>query len=472
MSAEYDAVVVGAGPNGLTAAITLARQGLGVLLIEGAETLGGGLRSAELTLPGFTHDICSAVHPLIATSPIMTSIPLAEHGLSFSHPELPMAHALDRDRAVLLYRDIGHTAAGLGADGARYQKLLRWMTEAWPRLQDQVLGPLARPPRHPFTLGRFGMDAIRPALRSGFTTEEARALFAGNAAHSFLPLEKPLTSSFGWFLLIGAHRFGWPVATGGSQRVADALASYYRSLGGSIETGRNIESLKDLPTSRTVLLDVTPSGFTRLAAEQLPAGYLKRATRFRHGPAAFKLDYALSEPVPWANPDLGRAGTVHIGGTAEEIAESERASWKGEPHPRPFLLAVQPTRFDPSRAPDGRHTLWVYGHVPNGSSVDFTHAIEERIEYLAPGFRDAVLARHVMTPADFEDHNPNYVGGDIAGGAHTMSQLVFRPFPARDPYATPLDGVFLCSSSTPPGAGTHGMCGHLAAKSALRWLKR
>ncbi len=472
MTHQYDAVVVGAGPNGFTAAITMARAGQSVLLIEGADTYGGGMRSAELTLPGYIHDICSAVHPLIATSPVMTSIPLADHGLSFSHPEVPLAHALDENRAVLLHRDIAQTAAGLGADEARYVRRLKWMTDAWPKLQSQVLGPLVRLPDHPITLGRFGLDAIRPATRSGFKTEAAQALFAGNAAHSFLPLERPLTASFGWFLMVGAHRFGWPVATGGSQQVAEALASYFRSLGGEIRTGTPISSLAELPSHRVALLDVTPSGFAKLAHDRLPARYLARTKRFRHGPAAFKLDYSLSAPVPWINPDLGRAGTVHIGGTAAEIAESERAAWVGRPNPRPFILAVQPSLFDRSRAPEGKHTLWVYGHVPNGTSIDFSEAIEQRLEWLAPGFKKVVLGRHVMTPADFESYNPNYVGGDIAGGAHNLSQLVFRPFPSTDPYATPIDGVFLCSSSTPPGAGTHGMCGFHAAQRALAWTSR
>jgi len=469
---RFDAVVVGAGPNGLTAAITLAQAGRSVLVLEGADSIGGGMRTAELTVPGFHHDICSAIHPLATNSPFMRTLPLAQQGLEMVHPELPMAHALTPDRAVLVHRDIARTAEGLGADSARYRSILGRVVEGWPSLEDQVLGPIARLPRHPLAMARFGIDAIRPATRSGFKTVEARALFAGNAAHSFLPLDHPLTASFGWFLLAGAHRFGWPAARGGSQAIADALAGHLTTLGGEIRTGTWVESLDDLPPRRATLLDLTPAGFARLGRGQLPAGYLRKVTRFRHGPAAFKLDFALSGSMPWKNPDLIKAGTIHLGGTMEEIAQAERASWDGVVHPRPFTLVVQPSVFDPSRAPEGLHTLWVYSHVPNASRVDFTATIEDRLEEFAPGFRDLVVGRHVMTPADFEAHNPNYVGGDIAGGAHTMRQLIFRPFPALDPYSTPLDGVFLCSASTPPGAGTHGMCGHLAARSALTWLGR
>jgi phytoene dehydrogenase-like protein len=469
---RFDAVVVGAGPNGLTAAITIAQAGRSVLVLEGADSIGGGMRTAELTLPGFRHDICSAIHPLATNSPFMRTLPLAHHGLEMVHPELPMAHALEPERAVLVHRDIDRTAEGLGADAGRYRSILGRIVEQWPLVEDQVLGPIARPPRHPLAMARFGIDAIRPATRSGFTTVEGRALFAGNAAHAFLPLDHLLTASFGWFLLAGAHRFGWPAAAGGSHSIAAALASHLAALGGEIRTGARIESLDDLPPRRTTLLDLTPSGFARIGGGALPAGYLRKATRFRHGPAAFKLDYALAGAVPWKNPELGRAGTIHLGGTVEDIAEAERAAWDGIVHPRPFTLVVQPSMFDPTRAPAGRQTLWVYAHVPNGSRVDFTAAIERRLEEFAPGFRDLIVGRHVMAPADLETHNPNYVGGDIAGGAHTMRQLVFRPFPALDPYATPIDGVFLCSASTPPGAGTHGMCGHLAARSALEWLDR
>ncbi len=464
---DYDAVVVGSGPNGLTAAITLARAGRSVLVVEAADTIGGGLRTEEVTAPGFFHDICSAVHPLATTSPFMRTLPWSEHGLEMVYPDLPMAHALAPGRSVLVHQDIDATASALGPDADRYRRLFHRMVDHWPLLEKQVLGPIVRPPAHPVALGRFGLQAIRPATMSGFRSEEAKALFAGNAGHSFLPLDHPLTASFGLFLLTGAHRFGWPIAKGGSVSIARALASILESSGGEIRTGWSVASLDELPSSSMTFLDVTPTGFARIAANRLPASYHRRAGRFRHGPAAFKIDYALSAPVPWADPDLSRAGTVHLGGTLEEVAAAERAAWEGVVHPRPFMLIVQPTLFDPSRAPAGKHTLWLYAHVPNGSRVDYTPAIEDRLEAFAPGFRDMIEHRHVMTPADFEAHNPNYVGGDIAGGAHTMRQLLFRPFVSANPYATPLEGVYLCSASTPPGAGTHGMCGHLAARSAL-----
>ncbi len=464
---EYDAVVVGSGPNGLTAAITVAQAGRSVLVVEAADTIGGGLRSEELTAPGFVHDICSAVHPLATTSPFMRTLPWNEHGLEMVYPRLPMAHALAPGRSVAVHQDIDATASALGTDASRYRRVFRRMVDDWPKLEKQVLGPLVSLPSHPITLGRFGLQAIRPATLSGFKTEEARALFAGNAGHSFLPLDHPLTASFGLFLLTGAHRFGWPIARGGSVSIARALASILESLGGEIKTGWNVASLDELPSSSMTFLDVTPTGLARIAGDRLPQSYHRKARRFRHGPAAFKIDYALSAPVPWADPTLAEAGTVHLGGTLEEIAGAEQAAWDGVIHPRPFMLVVQPTMFDPSRAPAGGHTLWLYAHVPNGSEVDFTPAIEDRLEAFAPGFRDVIEHRHVMKPADFESHNPNYVGGDIAGGAHTLRQLVFRPFVSSNPYATPLEGVYLCSSSTPPGAGTHGMCGHLAARSAL-----
>lgn len=467
---DFDAVVVGAGPNGLSAAATLARTGRRVLVVERADTIGGGTRTEELTLPGFRHDVCSAFHPLALGSPFLRGLPLSEHGLEWIQPEIPLGHPIAPGRSVLLHRDVAATAAGLGLDGADYHRMMSQWIELWPKLEDHIMGPIVSLPEHPLALARFGMASALPAMsttRLRFRAEEARALFAGCAAHAFLPLTHPFTSSFGWLLLLTGHLYGWPIASGGSQSIAAALASYIESLGSVIETGREVTDLADLPRTPITILDVTPSGLARIAGDRLPAGYLSRATRFRHGPAAFKVDYAVDRPIPWADPQLGRAGTVHLGGTATEINLAETTTWRGRAAATPFVLVGQQSLFDRSRAPEGKHTVWAYAHVPNGSTADFTHIITRRIEEFAPGFEDSILARHVFTPADWERRNPNYVGGDISGGAHTPRQLLFRPFPMRDPYATPLDGVFLGSSSTPPGAGTHGMSGHNAARAAI-----
>ncbi len=470
----YDAVVVGAGPNGLAAAVTLAQEGRSVLVVEGASQVGGGTRTAELTLPGFRHDVCSAVHPFGVGSPFLRSLPLERHGLRWVHPDIPLGHPLDDAPAVLLHRSVDDTAEALGPDGPAYRRLFTPMTRRWDRVERHVLGPLLRPPlRHPWATMNFGRLAIRSArsLVRRFRTDAAKALFAGNAAHAFRPLGAPGTAGFGLSLMTLAHRHGWPFAAGGSQAIADALASYLRSLGGEIQTGWWVEDLAALPRSRVVLLDLTPKGFLRLAADRIRSSEAKPYRRFRPGPAAFKIDYALERPVPWADPRLARVGTVHLGGTFAEIAKAERSAWKGRDPARPFVLVAQPSLFDPSRTPDDRHTLWVYAHVPNGSDHDFTEAIEDQIERFAPGFREIVLARNVITPGLWPQINPNHLGGDISGGAHTLRQLLFRPVMRRNPYRTPLAGVFLCSSSTPPGAGVHGMCGFHAARSALRLLR-
>ncbi len=470
---EYDAVVVGSGPNGLAAAITLAQAGRSVLVVEGADAIGGGTRTEELTLPGFRHDVCSAVHPLAIGSPFLRSLPLAEHGLEWAQPRYPLAHAVDRDNAVIVHKDIAETAAGLGADGPRYRRALGRLDRMWPDIENHLLGPVVRIPEHPLALARFGMSALPPASASWnwrwihWWEKETRALFAGCAAHAFLPLSRPLTSSFGWLMLITAHRFGWPVAVGGSAAITNAMASYLRSLGGEIRTGWMVESLDELPASTATLLDLTPTGFARIAGKRLPASYLRKVGKYRYGPAAFKLDLAIDGPIPWANPSLAGAGTVHIGGSAEEIASAEKVTWNGDLAERPFILLGQQSVADPSRAPAGRHTVWAYAHVPNNSSIDLSEHIVDRVEELAPGFRDRILASHSLGPRDWPARNPNFVGGDIAGGAHSLMQFVTRPFPQWNPYRTPLDGVFLCSSSTPPGAGTHGMCGHHAALTAL-----
>ena len=467
---DYDAVVVGAGPNGLAAAIELARAGRSVLVREGAETIGGGVRSAELTLPGFTHDVCSAIHPLAAASPFFRTLPLGEHGLEWIEPPLPLAHPLDGGAAAVLHRSVAETAAGLAADERSYEAVFGPPVRDWSRLETALLGPLLRVPRHPLAMARFGLSALQPALgfaRRHFDGGPARALFAGLAAHSILPLETLGSASFGLVLGATGHAVGWPLPRGGSQGIADALASYLRSLGGEIQTGAPVESLAEL-SARTVLCDVTPRQFVRLAGERLPTRYRKGLERFRYGPGVFKLDWALSGPIPWTAPACAQAGTVHLGGTLEEIAASERAPANGETSERPFVLLTQPSLFDDTRAPEGSHTAWAYCHVPNGSTTELTETIERQVERFAPGFRELILARSAAGPAELERRNPNLVGGDIGGGSNVLRQLVARPVFRPVPYRTPLNGVYLCSASTPPGGGVHGMCGYLAARAALR----
>jgi len=465
---ELDAVVVGARPNGLAAAVTLAEAGRRVLVLEARDTIGGGARTAELTLPGFRHDVCSAVHPLAAASPFFESLRLE---LEFLEPHAALAHPLDGGSAVLARRSLTETARGLETDEGRYRRLIAPLLEGWTTLREDVLGPLPTVPRHPMRLTRFGLTALRSArglAEARFQTEQARALFAGAAAHSFLPLEQTASASFGLVLLILAHVTGWPSPRGGSQPIADALAARLRTLGGEIETGTEISSLSQLPPSRLVLCDVSPRQLVALAGDVLPRRYRGRLSRWRYGPGVFKADFALDAPIPWAAPEVAEAGTVHLGGTLDEIAASERDVWQGRHPERPFVLLAQPTLFDDTRAPAGKHIAWTYCHVPNGSTVDMRERIEAQIERFAPGFRDRILACSTHTTADLEHENPNLIGGDIAGGANTLWQLVARPVLRPSPYATPLPWLYLCSSSTPPGGGVHGMCGHLAAKTALR----
>jgi phytoene dehydrogenase-like protein len=465
-----DAVVVGAGPNGLAAAVTLARAGRSVLLIEAAETVGGGTRSAELTLPGFVHDVCSAVHPLGVASPFLASVPLHEHGLQWVFPEAEAAHPFDDAPAVVLHRSLDATAAGLGPDAHAYRRAIGPLVAAADRLLPALLAPPWPPPRDPLLLARFGWRAMAPARRAAerlFRTERARGFFAGLAAHSVLPLEYAFTAAFGYVFSLLGHVGGWPVARGGSGAIAGALAGYLRSLGGEIETGRRVASLDELPPARAVLLDLTPRQVLRLAGARLPGRYRRALERYRYGPAAFKLDLALSGPIPWKDPACALAATVHLGGTLQEIAASERAPHAGALAERPFVLLAQQSLFDPARAPAGRHTAWAYCHVPHGSALDAAGRIEAQIERFAPGFRDLVLARHVTAPSDFERYDENYVGGDIAGGSAAFPQLFLRPTLRLVPYATPDPRLFLCSSSTPPGAGVHGMCGYHAARVAL-----
>ncbi len=467
---QYDAVVVGSGPNGLAAAIELARAGRSVLVREAAESVGGGLRSGELTLPGFVHDLCSAIHPMAAASPFFRTLPLSEHGLEWIEPPAPLAHPLEGGGAAVLLRSVVETAEGLGRDAESYRKLFGPLVESWAQLEPALLAPLVRLPRHPLALARFGLSALQPAdsfARRRFTGEPARTLFAGLAAHSIVSLESIGSASFGLVLGTTGHAVGWPLPRGGSQRIANALASYLRSLGGEIETGAPVETLDEL-SAKTVLCDVTPRQLLALAGDRLPPRYRRALERFRYGPGVFKLDWALSGPIPWAAPECAKAGTIHLGGSLEEIVASERAPGRGETSERPFVLLTQPSLFDASRAPEGKHTGWAYCHVPNGSSVDMTETIERQVERFAPGFQERVLARSVSAPADLERRNPNLVGGDIGGGSNELRQLVARPVLRAVPYATPLAGVYLCSASTPPGGGVHGMCGYLAARAALR----
>lgn len=471
---DVDAVVVGSGPNGLAAAVTLARAGLSVVVLEAAAQAGGGMRSEELTLPGFVHDVCSTIHPLGAASPFFAALPLAEHGLEWAHPTAPAAHPLAGGRAATLDRSIDATAAALGADAGAWRAVVGPLVAGWDPLSHMLLGPLLRSPAHPLVMARFGTRALWPAtvLARVFKHDVARALFAGLAAHAILDLHAPLTASFGLTFAACAHAVGWPAAVGGSQRIADALIAYLQTLGGEVRTSKPVRSLGELPAARAVLFDVTPRQLLAIAGDRVDSRYRRRLARFRYGPGSFKIDYALDGPVPWASERCAGAAAVHIGGTLEEVAAAEREVARGRHPDRPFVVGAQPSVFDASRAPEGKQTFWAYCHVPNGSTVDMTGAVEDQIERFAPGFRDRVLARHVMSPADLERHNPNEVGGDIAGGSHGGLQLVGRPVLSTNPYAVPIEGLnaFLCSSSTPPGAGVHGMCGWWAARAALARL--
>jgi phytoene dehydrogenase-like protein len=470
---DYDAVVVGAGPNGLAAAITLARAGCSVLLIEARETIGGGTRTAELTLPRFVHDICSAIHPLGVGSPFFRGLPLDQFGLEWVFPSAELAHPLDNGPAVVIERSVQTTAQHLSTDARAYRTILGPLVSQHDRILREFLGPL-RLPRYPLTLAHFGLLALWPAstlAKLAFRNERTRAVFAGMAAHSIMPLEWPTTAAFGLMLTILAHAVGWPMARGGSQKITNALAAYLGSLGGKIETGRTVQTLDELPTARATLLDITPRQLIRIAGERLPSGYRRALERYRYGPGVCKIDYALDGPIPWRDPECCRAATVHLGGTLAEIAVGERAIWRGEHPEKPFVLLAQHTLFDPSRAPTGKHTAWAYCHVPHGSTVDMTAQIEAQIERFAPGFRELVLARHVRTAQQYERYNPNYIGGDINGGVQDLTQLFTRPVARLVPYSTPLKGIYLCSSSTPPGGGVHGMCGFFAAQAALRAIR-
>ena len=468
---KYDAVVVGSGPNGLAAAITLAQKGLSVIVIEAKDTVGGGTRTSEITLPGFIHDICSAIHPTGAASPFFRSLKLEDHGLQWIYPPAALAHPLDDGTAVLLESSIDKTAQPLGADSAPYARVMTPLVKDGERIIEDLLKPLSLP-RHPMSFIKFGRYAFRSVYglaNSLFEGERAKALFAGLGAHSIMPLEVHFTASFSLTLGLLGHSVGWPVAKGGSQRIADALSGYFQSLGGHIQTGTYVKSLDDLPKTRAILLDITPRLLLGIAGNEIRGKHLKRYRRFKHGPGVFKIDWALDRPIPWKASECLSAASVHLGGTMNEIAEAEDAVWEGKHPDKPFVILAQQSLFDQTRAPDGKHTAWGYCHVPNGSTVDMTEHIEAQIERFAPGFRDCIIARHTMSPSDLEEYNPNYIGGDIAGGAQDFWQIFARPaLRFNSPYSIPIKGIYLCSSSTPPGGGVHGMCGHYAALSALR----
>lgn len=466
-----DAIVVGAGPNGLAAAITLARAGVGVRVLEAADRPGGGTRSDELTLPGFIHDDCSTVVGTTLASPFFRELGLDRLGVALDHPAVPVAHALDGGRSVVLERSVDATAARLGRDGAAYRRLLGPLARDADRVLPWAFGPVLRPPRHPIAQARLGLPGLLPVTglaRASFREEPARALLGGLSAHSMLPLGAVASASFGLVLALVAHAVGWPVVRGGTERLSEALVAELRRLGGELETGTRVSDLGDLPAARAILLDLTPRQVVAVVGDRLPSGYRRTLERFRYGPGVFKVDWALDGPIPWRDPKLAGAGTVHLGGTLGEVARSEHDVHRGRIPERPFVLLVQASVADPTRAPAGRQTGWAYCHVPSGSSVDMTERIEAQVERFAPGFRDRILGRAMRNAPAMEAYDPNYVGGDINGGVQDLRQLLARPALRWDPYATPVRGLYLCSSSTPPGGGVHGMSGHLAARSALR----
>jgi phytoene dehydrogenase-like protein len=465
---DYDAIVVGSGPNGLAAAILMQQQGLSVLIIEGKGEIGGGLRSAELTLPGFTHDVCSAIHPLALASPFFKTLPLADFGLEYLQPTLNAAHPFDDGTAAILDKSIKNTADQLGADAQTYTALMRELTGAWPLIDQDALGPL-RFPRHPFVMAQFGLKALSSAetFVKRFKTKEARGLFGGMAAHAIQPLNNLSTTAIGLVLMATGHLKGWPVPKGGSASIANALAGCFKSIGGTIETGTYIQSLDQLPSAQAVLFDVTPKQLLGIAGHKFSSIYKWQLERYRYGMGVFKIDWALDGPIPFTAPECRQAGTIHLGNTFEEIAAGELQTNQGRQAEKPFVLLAQQSLFDNSRAPEGKHTAWAYCHVPNGSTQDMTAAIEAQVERFAPGFKDLILAKSTMNTAQIETYNPNYIGGDINGGIIDLGQLFTRPALRWSPYKTSAKGLYICSSSTPPGGGVHGMCGYNAAKTAL-----
>ena len=464
------AAVIGAGPNGLAAAITLAQLGVHVDVFEAEPQPGGAARTLELTLPGFHHDFGSAVHPLAAGSPFFSSLPLQSHGLHWIHSPAPLAHPFDDGTAVTLERNLQDAESSLGPDGKRWRCLMQPFVERWSALAAEILRPLNIFTRHPFLLARFGLIGFPPAklVAQLFRSERTKALFAGLAAHSFLSLDEPLSAAFGITLAAAAHAVGWPIPRGGAQSITNALAGHFVTLGGTLSISTRIQDLSALSNFDAILCDVTPHQLLRIARNRFPTRFARRLAKYRCGPGVFKVDYALHSPIPWKAPDCARAATVHLGGSLQEIAASEYAMSHGRHSERPFVLLAQPSLFDPTRAPAGKHIAWAYCHVPNGSTVDMLETLESQIERFAPGFRDCVLARHVFNPAALEKMDANLIGGDISGGAMDLRQFFLRPTWRH--YATPLRNIYICSSSTPPGGGVHGMCGHNAAKQAASRL--
>ena len=469
-----DAVVVGSGPNGLAAAIELARQGAQVKILEASPTIGGGMRSSELTLPGFVHDVCSAVHPLGILSPFFKKLPLEDFGLAWAKPAASVAHPLDDEPAAMLYQSLEKTGDNLETDGESWKNIFAPLLNKPEELFEDILGPLSIPD-HPFLMARFGLPGLRPAVgfsKSKFSGRRARALFSGCAGHSILPLEKPLTTAVGLLFALSGHMEDWPVAVGGSSKIAEALGAYFEFLGGTIQCSAKISHVGELPDARVVLFDTDPLQMASIAESVLPSGYLKRVRNYRFGPGVFKLDWALDGPIPWKDPNCLEASTVHVGGTMEEVAASERDAWNGKHSENPFLILCQQSQFDLTRAPDGKHTGYAYCHVPAGSTQDMTESIERQVERFAPGFRDCILGRHTTSTSDLFSYNPNYVGGAIAGGVSDVTQIFTRPVARLNPYTTPNSRIFICSASSPPGGGVHGMCGYHAAVTALKRMHR
>ncbi|MDR9416593.1 MAG: NAD(P)/FAD-dependent oxidoreductase [Gracilimonas sp.] len=469
-SPEYDAVIVGSGPNGLSAAVRLAKQGLKTLVLEAEKTIGGGTRTKEITEPGFLHDICAAVIPTTAGSPFLKSLELEKYGLEYIHPEVPFAHPLDHGDAAIAWRSLDETAVHLADDELAYRKLYSEFVEHWELLSEDIFGTL-RIPKHPLLMARFGWFGAQSAnflSSSHFKSSHAKALLAGCAAHSIMPLTNAFSASFGLVLASSAHAVGWPIAKGGTQSVTDALATLFLELGGKIQKDHPVNSLKDIPSATSILFDLTPRQVVNIVGENAPAKYLRKLKDFNYGPGVFKIDWALSDPVPWSNENCKRAGTLHLGGTFEEIAASEQAIWDNKHSEKPYVLVSQPSLFDETRAPKGKHTLWAYCHVPHGSDKNMTTEIEDQIERFAPGFKDTIISKYTMNAPQFQSYNANYIGGDINGGAQYFKQLFARPVLKWNPYHIPATSMYICSSSTPPGGGVHGMCGYHAAQSVLK----
>ncbi|MGO1817092.1 MAG: phytoene desaturase family protein [Sphingobacterium sp.] len=466
---RFDAIVIGSGPNGLAAAITLRQQGLDVLLVEGSKTVGGGMRSKELTLPGYLHDVCSAVHPLALGSPFMQGLPLADFGLSFAFSEFPLAHPFEQESAVVLHQNLENMDQELGLDTSGYRHLVGELTENWDALSPDLLGPL-RWPQKPLSFARIGIRALKSAAKTAqiFQQERTRGLWAGLVAHGMLPLEYLTTSATGMVLASLAHRVGWPVVRGGSQKLAEAMLSYFQSLGGKVLLDTMVKDVRDLPSREFLVLDITPKQLLQMEGLELTSGYRKRLAAFRYGMGIFKMDWALSEPIPFLDKRCHLASTVHLGGSFAKIAAGERRTHQGLFNDRPYTILAQPSLVDPTRAPAGQHTAWAYCHVPHGSEVDMTAAIESQVERFAPGFRDVLLARSTMSSVAMESYNPNYVGGDINGGQMDLRQLFTRPTLSLVPYRTCDPKVYLASSSTPPGGGVHGLCGFHAARTLMK----